>query len=154
MDATTEEHVIAVADGIYRWDGPKRKATLLSAKLGRLVLTSERLLFLSTGSHDVTIGKVLAGASGNVLRGLRTDRTDDLDVGAVANPGGLDLPLGRLRSAELKGMFKFLSITFDADGNGTEAASAFAPKNGGMPAGHEWIGLLDQVRIGTVATRP
>lgn len=149
---TTEEHVLAVTDGIYRWNGPKRKATLLSGKLGRLVLTDRRLLFLSTGKHDITVGKVLAGARGNHFQAGRTDRTDGLDVTALANAGSLDLPLSQLRTAELKGMFKYLSITFDADGRGTEAASAFAPKNGGMPAGQAWIELLDQARIGMAAT--
>lgn len=93
MTATSEEHVLAVADGIYRGDGPKRKAALPSGKLGRLVLTDRRLLLLSTGKHDVTAGKLLAGARGNHLQGGRTDRTDSLDVGALANEGGLHLPL-------------------------------------------------------------
>lgn len=144
---TTEEHVIAVADGIYRWDGPKRKATFLSATLGRLVLTSERLLFLSSGTHDITVGKVLAGARGNHLASLRTDRTDGLDLNALANKGSLDLPVARIRTAELKGMFKFLVVTAE---DGT--ASAFAPKNGGMPAGRDWVDLIDQARM--AAARP
>jgi hypothetical protein len=135
---TTDEHVLAVADGIYRWDGPKRKTTLLSGKLGRLVLTNRRLLFLSSGKHDVTVGKVLAGARGNHLRAGRTDRTDGLDISALANEGSLDLPLEQVRSAELKGMFKFLSVTYDG------GASAFAPKNGGMPAGQAWVELIGQ----------
>jgi hypothetical protein len=137
-DTTTDEHVLAVADGIYRWDGPKRKTTLVSAKLGRLVLTNQRLLFLSSGRHDVTLGKVLAGASGNLARGLRTDRTDDLDITALGNAGSLDLPLEQVRAVELKGLFKFLSVTYDG------GASAFAPKNGGMPAGQGWVELIRQ----------
>jgi hypothetical protein len=137
-DTTTDEHVLAVADGIYRWDGPKRKTTLVSAKLGRLVLTNQRLLFLSSGRHDVTLGKVLAGASGNLARGLRTDRTDDLDITALGNAGSLDLPLEQVRTVELKGLFKFLSVTYDG------GASAFAPKNGGMPAGQGWVELIRQ----------
>ena len=137
-DTTTDEHVLAVADGIYRWDGPKRKTTLVSAKLGRLVLTNQRLLFLSSGRHDVTLGKVLAGASGNLARGLRTDRTDDLDITALGNAGSLDLPLEQVRTVELKGLFKFLSVTYDG------GASAFAPKNGGMPAGPAWVELIQQ----------
>jgi hypothetical protein len=137
-DTTTDEHVLAVADGIYRWDGPKRKTTLVSAKLGRLVLTNQRLLFLSSGRHDVTLGKVLAGASGNLVRGLRTDRTDDLDITALGNAGSLDLPLEQVRTVELKGLFKFLSVTYDG------GASAFAPKNGGMPAGQGWVELIRQ----------
>jgi hypothetical protein len=137
-DTTTDEHVLAVADGIYRWDGPKRKTTLVSAKLGRLVLTNQRLLFLSSGRHDVTLGKVLAGASGNLARGLRTDRTDDLDITALGNAGSLDLPLEQVCAVELKGLFKFLSVTYDG------GASAFAPKNGGMPAGQGWVELIRQ----------
>ena len=135
---TTTEHVLAVADGIYRWDGPKRKATLLSGPLGRLVLTDRRLLFLSTGKHDVTVGKLLAGARGNHLQGGRTDRTDGLDISALANHGSLDLPLEHVRTVELKGMFKFLSVRYDG------GASAFAPKNGGMPAGQAWVELIEQ----------
>ena len=137
-NTTTDEHVLAVADGIYRWDGPKRKATLLSGKLGRLVLTNQRLLFLSTGKHDVTVGKLLAGARGNHLQAGRTDRTDGLDISALANDGSLDLPLEDIRTVALKGLFKFLSITFQG------GASAFAPKNGGMPAGQAWVELIEQ----------
>ena len=137
-DTTADEHVLAIADGIYRWDGPKRKATLLSGKLGRLVLTDRRLLFLSSGKHDVTVGKVLAGARGNHLQGGRTDRTDALDITALGNAGSLDLPLEQVRTAELKGLFKFLSVTYEG------GASAFAPKNGGMPAGQAWVELIEQ----------
>jgi len=142
---TTEEHVLAVADGIYRWDGPKRKATLLSGTLGRLVLTDQRLLFLSSGKHDVTVGKVLAGARGNHLQGSRTDRTDRLDITALGNPGSIAVPLEQICTAELKGMFKFLSVSHG------DGASAFAPKNGGMPNGRGWVELIGQARA-TAAT--
>jgi hypothetical protein len=140
------ETIQGQTDQIFKWDAPKRKSTLLSAKLGRLVLTSDRLLFLSTGKHDVTVGRLVGGAISPVL-GLGTASTDDLDLSALENEGSLDLGFDRIVHAELKGMFKFMVVTY-RDGAGQEAHATFAPKNGGMPDGPAWVEAITAARDG------
>lgn len=140
------EDILGQADKIFRWEGPKRKQTLFSAKLGRLVLTSERLLFLSTGKNDVTLGRVLGGAT-SPLAGLRTSSTEHLDISALGSAGSLDIPLGQIEQCELKGMFKTMTVTY-RDAGGTQAASTFAPKNGGMPDGPAWVEAITKARDG------
>ena len=139
-----EEEVLHITDGIYHWPRPKRKSTLFSATLGRLGLTTHRLMFLSSGKHDVTAGKLLAGAAGQVTTGLRTSDTTNLDISALGNKGSLEVPLQDVRSCELKGMFKVLVVNYVS--GGSEAASTFAPKNGGMSAGKAWIEAMTTAR--------
>lgn len=139
-----EEQIVLDADKVFRWEGPKRKQTLLKAKLGRLVLTDRRLLFLSTGKNDITAARVLGGAV-TPLAGLRTGSTAHLDLDAAHAPGGLDIPVSALRSAELKGMFKVLTLSF-VDGSGQQLYSTFAPKNGGMPDGASWVAAIERAR--------
>lgn len=140
-----EEVIIADQDSLYRWDGPKRKQTLLSGTLGRLVLTNARLMFLSTGKHDITLGRIVAGAGGNTFRSLSSGSTTHLDLDALSNKGSISVPIGAITSAELKGMFKFLSVSYVLP-DGSAAASAFAPKNGGMPSGAAWVTAIEQGR--------
>lgn len=137
MSDDSDETIVLEADKVFRWEGPKRKQTLFKAKLGRLVLTDRRLLFLSTGKNDLSVGK-LAGAAVSPLLGLRTSSTGDLDLSAATADGGLDVPRERLRGGELKGMFKTMTVTW-IDEAGTEQVSTFAPKNGSMPDGAAWV---------------
>jgi hypothetical protein len=143
----SDEQILLQSDKVFRWDGPKRKQTLLKAKLGRLVLTNQRLVFLSTGKNDITVGRVVAGGLGNAALGLRTSSTQGLDMSAADAPGGMSIPVERLRSAELKGMFKTLTVVW-SDESGAEQAATFAPKNGGMPDGGTWIASLEKARTG------
>lgn len=126
-------------DANFRWDGPKRKQTLLKAKLGRLLLTDKRLLFLSTGKSDIKVSALLGGPAA----ALRTSATDNLDLSNVEAAGGLNLALEQLRGAELKGMFKALTVTW-LDDTGEERAATFAPKNGGMPEGSTWVAEIQR----------
>ncbi len=144
-----EEQMIGQQDGIFRWAGPKRKATLVSAKLGRLVLTTERLVFLSSGKNDLSLGKLVAGAV-SPIAGLRTGSTAGLDETAAENPGSVQVPLEQITSAELKGMFKVLTIGY-TDESGAAHFSTFAPKNGGMPAGQSWVASITQAQAEMVA---
>ncbi|MEO6122195.1 MAG: hypothetical protein ABIR32_00695 [Ilumatobacteraceae bacterium] len=139
-----EEHILLQQEKVFRWEGDKRKQTLFSAKLGRLILTDRRLLFLSTGKNDVNAARLIGGAI-SPLAGLRTGSTKDLDLSAVTAAGGLDIPLSGVESAELKGMFKVLTIHY-RDADGQTRASTFAPKNGGMPDGGTWVSQLEQHR--------
>jgi hypothetical protein len=141
-----DEEVLVETDRIYAWPAPKRKSTLFSATLGRVVLTNQRLLFLSTGKHDVTAAKLAGGALGGTAAAMaqRSASTDHLDLSALANKGSLSIPLGDLQSAELKGMFKVLVIAYETP-TGT-AHATFAPKNGGMPDGPYWVSKIEAAR--------
>lgn len=140
-----DEQVVLLTDGVFRWEGPKRKQTIIKAKLGRLVLTDRRLLFLSSGSNDLSVGKALASGMTYGAAGLRTSSTSDLDLSALDAPGGLQVPVSAITSAELKGMFKVLVIRYK-DEAGADQASTFSPKNGGMPDGATWLAEIDRLK--------
>jgi hypothetical protein len=146
MSEMPGETIVLEAEKVFKWDGPKRKQTLFKAKLGRLVLTDRRLLFLSTGKNDVSVGRLASGAVSPPL-GLRTSSTGDLDLSAATADGGLDVPRERLRGAELKGMFKVMTLTW-TDETGAERVATFAPKNGGMPDGGTWVAEIQRSAIG------
>mgnify|MGYP006264060125 CR=1 FL=1 len=82
-----DEQVVMVSDQVFRWEGPKRKQTIIKAKLGRVVLTDRRLLFLSTGSNDLSAGKLVAGGVSRGSLGLGSSATDHLDLSALDTPG-------------------------------------------------------------------
>jgi hypothetical protein len=63
----------------------------------------------------------------------------------------MSVPVTRLKSAELKGMFKVMTVVWD-DEAGKEQAATFAQKNGGMPAGASWVAAIEQARTGTAAS--
>jgi len=139
-----DEQVVLVTDQVFRWDGPKRKQTVIGANLGRLALTNQRLLFLSTGKNDLTAGRIVAGAASPAAV-LRVSGTDDLDISAVQAKGGLEVPLAAITSAQLKGLFKYLVVTY-TDASGAPQASTFSPKNSGMPDGATWVAEIERLR--------
>ena len=71
----------------------------------------------------------------------------DLDISALGSAGSLDIPLGQIEQCELTGLFKTMAVTY-RDAGGTQAASTFAPKNGGMPDGPAWVEAIIQARNG------
>ena len=146
-----DEAIILECDKVFRWEGPKRKQTLAHAKLGRLVLTERRLLFLSTGKNDINLRRI-GGAALTPLAALSTGKTSHLDLEAVHADGGLDIAVEHLRSAELTSMFKVLTISWDTGGG--PIFSTFAPKNGGMPDGSLWVDALRRMIGDADADRP
>ena len=140
-----DEQVVLLQDQVFRWEGPKRKQTLAKAKLGRLVLTDRRLLFLSTGSNDLTVASLAAGGASHGASALLVSSTQDLDLRALHAPGGLEVELSAVTSAQLKGMFKYLVVTY-TDPSGAGQASTFTPKNSGMPNGPTWVAQIERLR--------
>jgi hypothetical protein len=150
----TDEVGVLSTDSVFKWDGPKRKQTVIGARLGRLVLTDRRLVFLSTGSNDLTVGKVAAAGATRGASALRVSSTAALDASALGNDGSLEVAVSQLVRAELKGMFKVLVVWWK-DASGTEQAATFAPKNGGMPAGMAWVQAInDRAGGGTASAVP
>jgi hypothetical protein len=142
---TMTEQLVAEADRIYCWEGPKMKATLFSAKLGRLVLTDQRLVFLSTGKSDAA--KLAAEAA---LGGAaRSHSTAALDENALHNEGSLSIPVRDIKSCEV-GKKRALVVTY-RDESGAERAYAFGEKLG-MPARDDWVGRIDAMRARAAET--
>lgn len=139
-----DEILVIECDQLLKWDAPKRKQTVFSAKLGRLVVTSQRVVFLSTGSNDLTFGKVVAGAAGMHSVALSSSQTGHLDAAALGADGALDIPLPAINEVRVKGMFKALTIGYDT-GAGQQWAS-FAPKNGSIPGGDGWVQWINEAR--------
>jgi hypothetical protein len=139
----SDETVLLQSDGVFKWDGPKRKQTLIKAKLGRLVLTDRRLVFLSTGSNDLSAMRLLAGAR-RPSAVFDVSSTGSLDLTALTNEGAIDVPVDRLRGAELHGMFKVLTIRWVA-ASGAEEVATFAEKNAGMPGGPQWVAHIERM---------
>src|SRR5436190_44242 len=90
MEQRRQETVIDVFDHLYMWLAAKPGMTLFGSHVGRVMLTSERFLFLSTGTSGV--GKqLLVGAVGGPVASLTLGQTttDQLDLGALRNEGSL-----------------------------------------------------------------
>lgn len=130
------EQVVGQSPMVLRWPGPKRKATVFSAKHGVLVLTDERLLFLAVSNQSAAT-QAIAALGGRVSGTLDSSE-------ALAHPGSLAVPLERIEQAELKGMFAVLTVTY-RDEAGAVAASTFAMKNAGMPDGPAWVRSIEEL---------
>ncbi len=94
MDERRRETVIEVFDAPYMWRAAKPGMTLFGSYFGRAMLTSERFLFLSTGTSGVA-RQLMFGAVGGPIASLTSGQTtaDQLDLTALRNEGSLS---GRL----------------------------------------------------------
>ncbi|MBZ0120443.1 MAG: hypothetical protein K8H88_25855 [Sandaracinaceae bacterium] len=121
-----EERILAVQRDLFRWKGPKAGFTLFDTVVGTLVITSRRVLFLSTGEGGLT-GQL------SILANLVTGQElGEPDLRALANAGSVDLPLTRVRSLELKRRWDFASYLslIGTSEDGRELAFAFMSKIG------------------------
>jgi hypothetical protein len=129
------EQIIAQTDGLYCWKGPKMGMTLFSAKFGKLVLTDQRLLFLSAGKSGA--GRLAAGAAG-----LPTFGGSTVSV-SLDQDGSLEMPLAAITRCEA-GKKRAL-VVWHRNGDGSEAAHAFGQQMG-MPGRESWIAEIDRLR--------
>jgi hypothetical protein len=108
MTESNPDVVLGVIDRLYSWHARKPGLTIGAAYVGRLLLTSHRLMFLSTGSN----GLIRAFAF-NVVGGLPAQltfgqtRTEELDTSALVNPGSLNLELQRVARSLVSRRFDF-----------------------------------------------
>ena len=145
-----DEAVITQVDQLMKWDAPKRKQTVFGAKLGRLIVTNARVVFLSSGSNDLTLGKAVAGGMGHHTAALRSSSTSNLDGAAMANAGSLDIPLSAITTAEVKGkVFKTLAICFSTDGG--DRFATFAPKNGSLIGADGLVATIEKAKADLAA---
>lgn len=136
-----DEELVAEADRIYCWQGPKMKATLFSAKLGRLVLTDQRLVFHSSGKSDA--GRLAARAAVSPALAMRGSSTAGLDADALNNEGSLSIPLASISNCAA-GKKRALVVTHRSE-DGTEHSYAFGEKMG-MPARDNWVEQINRLR--------
>ena len=115
-----DERELLRVDKIFRWDGPKRKSTMFSAKVGTLVLTDRRLLYYSAGNA------MLGGAS------------------SLEKSGAVNVSLADVRNAELTTMWGVLTVTWTEGGR--EVTATFADKVAGMPDGIAWRDGINRLR--------
>ena len=109
------------------------KATLFSAKLGRLVLTDQRLVFLSTGKSDAANLAARAAISPGLA--TRGGSTSALDESALSNDGSFSVPLAAITRCEA-GKKRALIVSY-RDESGSEQSFAFGEKMG-MPGRDTW----------------
>jgi hypothetical protein len=93
-DVENREIVIDALDGLHMWRAAKPGVTLFGSLVGRVLLTSQRFLFLSTGTSGIGKEFLFAAAGGPLVRlTLGQTTTDQLDLSALGNEGSLS---GRL----------------------------------------------------------
>lgn len=126
-------NVILSSDRVFQWVGPSRRANLFGTKLGKLVLTDQHLVFLSSG---------MAGWYGQFAWSLK------LDESALSNKGSLAVELDRLTRYEYVKVGRvgtaYLSISFE-DADGSEASYAFMNKLT-LEGGSAWTEEIDRLR--------
>jgi hypothetical protein len=114
------ETFVHVFDGISAWRAPRPGMTMFGSHVGRLILTTRRLLFLSTGSSGM--GRAFASSAlGGPVAMLTVGQTvtDELDLGALRNEGGLSLPLDHVTAARVHRRWDFSTyLTVETAGTG------------------------------------
>lgn len=93
-----EELARASLDGIYRWDAEKPGMSLIGTYRGRLLLTSRRLVFLSTGGSGLAGDVAMAALFGPLGAALARTPTSDLDLSALEQEGSAAWDLTSVRS--------------------------------------------------------
>lgn len=94
MDEQKQEAVVDAFDGLYMWRAARPGMTLIGSHVGRVLLTTQRFLFLSTGTSGVGKELLFTAVGGPLIRlTLGQTTTDQLDLSALRNEGSLS---GRL----------------------------------------------------------
>jgi hypothetical protein len=121
-----DEQLIIEANKLLCWRGPKMGMTVLTAKPGRLVLTDQRLLFLSSKSSTGV----------PPVDGAPVSR-------ALDDAGSLEIPLASVTRCE-PGAKRAL-VVWHRSADGAEAAHAFGQQMG-MPSRDAWVAEINRLR--------
>ncbi|HVE69982.1 MAG TPA: hypothetical protein VNI54_01340 [Thermoanaerobaculia bacterium] len=102
MNDAPDERYIAVLDQHFLWKRDRPGYSMFGAKIGRLLLTDRRLLFLSTGSNGILHHVIFRSAPD----------TDRLDKSALGRRGSLALRLEIIQHTALsrRGDFSWFLI--------------------------------------------
>ncbi len=121
------ENVLRWVDAMMCWPRERPGLANRGSFLGSLVLTNQRLLFLSTGGSR-WLNRVLGTAAGSFLGALAVGRalTEDLDLGILGNAGSLEIPLVQILLCQAKRRWDFgayLTVRWAEDGACQRVAS-------------------------------
>ncbi len=105
MHPLPNEVVVRFMPNLLRWEGKSAGFFLFGTKYGMLVVTTERLLFLSTGQSGITgqfnvISDAFSGKNVSVR---------DIDLSALGNEGSLNVPLSEVESMTVHRRWDFAS---------------------------------------------
>jgi hypothetical protein len=144
------EQALRAEDRIHLWASGKAGMCILGAPVGQLLLTRERLLFLSAGTSGVPrrVAATLAlGVVGHALFGKTP--TEALDLSALANEGSQAIPLVDLLEVDVGRRLEvtsYLRVRFLLPDR-TEFEVSFAPEFGWRKGEAEtWASAIDQAR--------
>ena len=136
----TDERDIAVLDQHSLWKRERPGYTMFGAKLGRLLLTDRRLLFLSTGSNGTWHQLIFRSVPG----------TDHLDKSALGRPGSLALRLERI---ELTALSRRTDLSWFLIVRTKNAVYTFMSKLGfNKPQLEEFQAVLEETRAAWLAS--
>jgi len=113
-----KEEVLGILWGVTCWHREKPRNVIFGSTVGNLVLTENRLMFLSTGEKDLSGGV----ATDMMYMDVDAPDVDTLGEEALKNKHSVEIPLDRLESIKLKrrlmGLSNWLSVKY-RDENGT-----------------------------------
>jgi hypothetical protein len=118
-----EEVILQYQPNLFRWVGAKAGLSMFGTKLGTVVITSRRFLFVSSGRH---------GLEGQFDVLLGQTRVDTVDLSALGHEGSIDLPLTRVRLLDVKrrwDLASYLSLRGVRE-DGSDLAFSFMSKLG------------------------
>lgn len=159
MNEQNREIVLYAEDELQLWHERRPGFSIFGSYTGRVVLTSTRLMFLSTGGSGAGRRLLAAGtlgAVGSLLFGQTP--TSDLDLSALADEGSLAVPLGRITQGLAQrrcDCTNYVGVQYaKEDGAGSAgseggeiAECAFMPKDGiAWPGAATWASKLDEAR--------
>jgi hypothetical protein len=155
MNEQNREIVLYAEDELQLWHERRPGFSIFGSYTGRVVLTSARLLFLSTGGSGVERRLALGtlGVVGTLLFGQTS--TAELDLSALSAEGSLAVPLGRITQGSAQrrcDCTNYVGIQYAKEGAKVEegeelAECAFMPKDGiAWPGAAAWASKLDEAR--------
>ncbi len=118
----SEEKVVAFTDPMRCWRSYCVKSTKVGSFVGRVLLTDQRLLFLSTGGANwvESAGHLALGGIPGVALGLATAGYPalDLDLSGLRNDGSFEVPLPSVLRYEPRrsGLIWYLSLACRTNG--------------------------------------
>jgi len=160
--APAHELLLMRATGIYCWPKPTMGRTIFGAHTGALLLTNQRLVFMSSGGTDawskmawgalglgpdavanatmaVDLGRTLVGWIGSRFGERELGRPIGIGSAARLADGSVCVPLTELSDYRFvrRRFSTFLSIACAAPGGGRPLAFSFST-NVALPGGEQW----------------
>ncbi len=127
------EKIIFLSDPVRCWWKAKPGQTKIGSHLGRIALSRQRFMFLSTGGAgwDESLGRLAVGGIVGVAVGVATAgyTAKDLDLSALDTEGSFELPIDGALVCEARrsGLLWFLSLE-QPNPEGGSSPLALAPE--------------------------